>query len=102
MKERQEIHCHGCDRYVQFDIEMDLDGNHVLECPECGHEHCRVVKNGKITGDRWAQRNGQTFFASYVMTSTTTTSAASGYKYFTQQAWSNSTSSNYGTTATTA
>jgi len=57
---RQELHCHACDKYVQFDIDLSLDGNHVLECPECGHEHCRVVKNGVITGERWGQRNGPT------------------------------------------
>lgn len=58
MIERQELHCHNCDMFVQFDIDTELDGNHVLECPNCGHEHCRVVKNGVITDRRWDQRNG--------------------------------------------
>jgi hypothetical protein len=57
--ERQELHCHNCGKYVQFDLDMELDGNHVLECPNCKHEHCRVVKKGKITDTRWDQRNGQ-------------------------------------------
>lgn len=55
---RQELHCHACDKYVQFTLDMALNGNHVLECPNCGHEHCRVVEDGEITADRWAQRNG--------------------------------------------
>jgi DNA-directed RNA polymerase subunit RPC12/RpoP len=58
MIERQEIHCHNCGKYVQFDIDLELDGNHVLKCPECDHEHCRVVKDGIITEERWDSRNG--------------------------------------------
>src|ERR1700690_528754 len=56
--ERQEIHCHNCDKYVQFTLDLSMNGNHVLKCPNCGHEHCRVVENGKITDTRWDQRNG--------------------------------------------
>jgi transcription elongation factor Elf1 len=40
MNEAQELHCHNCDKYVQFTIDTELNGNHVLECPNCGHEHC--------------------------------------------------------------
>jgi len=54
---RQELYCHECGNYVQFTIDQNLDGNHVLECPKCKHEHCRVVKDGVITGDRWDSRN---------------------------------------------
>lgn len=74
MNERQEIWCHNCNQYVQFDIDMELDGNHVLLCPNCEHEHCRVVKNGVITDDRWDSRNGATY---YVSTSSATTSITS-------------------------
>jgi predicted RNA-binding Zn-ribbon protein involved in translation (DUF1610 family) len=58
--ERQELHCHACDKYVQFDIDLSLNGNHVFNCPNCGHEHCRVVQNGIITDARWDRRNGPT------------------------------------------
>ncbi len=58
MIERQELYCHECGHYVQFPIDLELNGNHVLACPVCGHEHCRVVKDGKITGERWDSRNG--------------------------------------------
>ena len=60
MIERQELYCHDCGKYVQFNLDLSLNGNHVLNCPNCGHEHCRVVKDGKITGERWDQGNGQT------------------------------------------
>ncbi len=48
--ERQEIYCHACTSYVQFDIDLALNGNQVLHCPRCGHEHCRVGQNGRIKG----------------------------------------------------
>lgn len=56
--ERQEIWCHACEGHICFDIDLALDGNHVLKCPKCGHEHCRVVRNGRVTRDRWDRRNG--------------------------------------------
>lgn len=76
MIERQELHCHNCNQYVQFDIDLSLNGNHVFECPNCGHEHCRVVKDGIITDDRWDSRNGQTL---YINTSTITYTSTSTY-----------------------
>jgi hypothetical protein len=57
-KQRQELHCHACNNYVQFDIDVEQQGNHVIICPNCGHEHCRVVRNGIITEARWDRRNG--------------------------------------------
>jgi len=57
----QELYCHACGGYVRFDLDLALDGNHVLECPNCGHEHCRVVKGGVITDARWDRRNGPTY-----------------------------------------
>lgn len=71
--ERQELHCHACNHYVQFDMDLTLNGNHILYCPNCGHEHCRVVKNGVITDDRWDSRNPNTHWASNVVFSTTST-----------------------------
>jgi hypothetical protein len=99
MLERQEIHCHNCNKYVQFNLDIEINGNHVLKCPVCGHEHCRVVKDGKITGDRWDQRNGpiipvSTSTITYTTTSTyvvytncSTTSGTSGL--YTYMAWQN-------------
>ena|SRR5271157_727734 len=56
--ERQELHCHACGKYVQFDLDTAINGNHVLACPNCGHEHCRAVYKGKISDVRWDSRNG--------------------------------------------
>ena len=79
MTERQELHCHACNRYVQFDIDLELDGNHVLNCPNCGHEHCRVVRNGRITGDRWDSRNDLDQTAITISSASITSSATSNY-----------------------
>jgi hypothetical protein len=62
--EKQELYCHGCQNYVQFELDISISGNHVLDCPKCGHEHCRVVENGKITGDRWDSRNKNVVYIS--------------------------------------
>ncbi len=66
MIERQELYCHDCNRWVQFSIDLSVDGNYVIECPECGHEHCRVVRNRRITDVRWDRRNGPTMHANDV------------------------------------
>lgn len=55
--ERQELWCHDCERYVQFDVDIHLDGEFLIRCPNCGHEHCRIVRDGRITDIRWSQRN---------------------------------------------
>ena len=51
------MYCHNCDKNFIARIDYDVDGQHVVECPHCGHEHCRVIKNGSITDDRWDGRN---------------------------------------------
>jgi hypothetical protein len=55
--EIQEIHCHNCNRYVQFPIDLSLNGRHVLNCPNCGHEYCRIVNRGVISEERWDTRD---------------------------------------------
>lgn len=55
--ERQELHCHDCGKYIQFDLDLEVEGNHVLECPVCKHQHCRVVQKGKVSDIRWDARN---------------------------------------------
>jgi DNA-directed RNA polymerase subunit RPC12/RpoP len=73
---RQELHCHNCERYVQFVIDLSLDGKHVLKCPNCGHEHYRIVRNGRITADRWGQDPSQGISPIFYIGQTTCTSTA--------------------------
>jgi DNA-directed RNA polymerase subunit RPC12/RpoP len=50
--------CHACANQFVALLDYTVNGNHVIECPHCGHEHCRVIEGGKITGERWDSRHG--------------------------------------------
>jgi len=51
------MYCNDCGNNFIAELDMDLDGDHIVECPHCGHEHCRTIENGKVTNDRWESRN---------------------------------------------
>jgi hypothetical protein len=91
--ERQELYCHACEKYVQFNVP-ETDGNLIVICPNCKHEHCRVVKGGVITEDRWDSRNGgQTIYATGTIssgTSWTIIANSSGTDNYIAQSWLNS------------
>lgn len=77
-KTKQELHCHNCGMYVQFLVDLSLEGQHKFNCPECNHEHYRVVRNGVITSERWGQdpSQGQNSGATYTATVTGTSTTA--------------------------
>lgn len=52
------MNCTECSKQFVALLDYALNGNHIVECPHCGHEHCRVIVNGKITEDRWSSRYG--------------------------------------------
>jgi uncharacterized protein YbaR (Trm112 family) len=100
--EKQELYCHNCSKYVQFDVP-ETDGRLVVVCPNCKHEHCRIVKDGVITKDRWDSRNvgngtiiyatgtssaSESFITSYTLSSSTTSFT------FIAQSWLNGTTAN--------
>lgn len=33
-------------------LRTNIDGNYILVCPSCGHEHHRQIRKGAITSDR--------------------------------------------------
>ena len=76
MTERQELWCHACRRYVQFDIDTELEGDHVIDCPSCGHKHYRVVRGGVVTGARWGTANPPAGTMFYTATGTASTAAS--------------------------
>lgn len=95
--ERQELWCHDCQNYVQFDLDLSLDGNHVLECPNCSHEHCRVVEKGIITDIRWDRRNGPAIWVAtntITFTTTSTWDSSNSSSYFLYTAWMDASSTN--------
>lgn len=76
----QELYCHNCNRYVQFRIDEELDGQHTIVCPNCGHEHYRYVNKGVISEQRWASSNQQVYPAytyGYTVTSSSVSSTGS-------------------------
>ncbi len=77
MIKRQELYCHGCNGYVQFNLDTSLNGNHVLNCPKCGHQHHRYVNNGIIEGAMRSTPN----VLSYRASSTTWTSTSTWDTY---------------------
>lgn len=53
---RTDMHCHNCHKGFIALLDYRIDGNHIVECPHCGHEHCRAIEKGKITKERWDSR----------------------------------------------
>lgn len=54
---RTEEDCSECKKTIVAKIDFDLNGNHRIVCPHCGHVHFRVIKDGKMTGDRWSYKD---------------------------------------------
>lgn len=57
---RTDMHCHDCNKTFYASIDFDIDGNHTIICPHCGHNHCRVIENGQVTSERWDSKWGET------------------------------------------
>lgn len=50
---KTHLHCHSCrSGFVAF-LNYDVDGNHRIVCPRCGHIHYRVIDKGIVTSDRY-------------------------------------------------
>ena len=93
MSETQELHCHKCGSYLTFKTRPELTGNIIIIC-KCGHQHCRVVKDGEVTRDRWDSRSKLVSKQLAVTRDRSIYSTHSGRKggehgTFLQQAWSN-------------
>ena len=55
---RTDMHCHSCSEQALPSnfiarIDYNLEGNHEIECPRCGHLHYRVVRKGVVSEDRY-------------------------------------------------
>lgn len=53
MRQKVEFHCTSCGKYFDIKLNMKLNGNHRVHCPNCEHVHYRKIENGEITGDRF-------------------------------------------------
>ena len=54
---RTDMWCHGCSKNFIATLDFDLDGNHEIECPCCGHLHYRKIKAGIVTDARYDSDN---------------------------------------------
>lgn len=52
-KVRTDMHCTHCHKGFLAHIDFDVEGNHEIVCPMCGHGHYRGIRKGKITSERW-------------------------------------------------
>lgn len=55
----QELYCHNCGQYVQFQLDEEMDGEHIIICPNCKHDHYRYINKGIISDQRWGQSPSQ-------------------------------------------
>lgn len=94
----QELFCHNCEKYVRFQLDEEVEGQHIIKCPECGHEHYRYVNNGIISDTRWGSANRQTI-PTYYATSISVSSTSWQTNPYSQTA-SSWTISIYGTSTT--
>jgi hypothetical protein len=59
MRQLIEFYCSSCGKYFDVKLNMSLNGNHRVHCPnpKCGHIHFRQIKNGEITGQRFTENS---------------------------------------------
>jgi hypothetical protein len=50
---RTECDCTECGGKFIARLNYDIDGDHKIICPRCGHLHYRTIKKGVVTETRW-------------------------------------------------
>ena len=86
---RTQLHCHNCNGHFTVDFDDDKNGRHVVNCPNCNHEHCRIIVDGVVTEERWDSRNPDQYAVSGVYYPTYN---YTGYSYTTSSSTSTATS----------
>ncbi len=54
----QELYCNECRRYLRVKTKPWKNGKIIIVCDHCRHQHCRWVKNGRLSDGRWGVKNG--------------------------------------------
>lgn len=85
------MHCHECGNNFVAELDFDINGDHVIECPHCMHEHCRTIKDGLITEARWDSKNssGHQVRARSVWKSSVIQAKTSSVSHFIRDRWLN-------------
>lgn len=50
---RTDCDCHSCSGKFIAKLNYDIDGDHRIVCPRCGHIHYRTIQKGVVTTTRW-------------------------------------------------
>jgi DNA-directed RNA polymerase subunit RPC12/RpoP len=53
---RTDCDCHSCSGRFIAKLNYDIDGDHRVVCPRCGHIHYRTIQKGVVTETRWNSR----------------------------------------------
>jgi len=48
MRELIEFYCNDCDGYFRVNLNLEIDGDFLFVCPQCGREHPRTVTKGDL------------------------------------------------------
>jgi DNA-directed RNA polymerase subunit RPC12/RpoP len=96
---KTEIYCHECERYFTVELDLDLDGNHEIKCPNCGHTHYRVIEKGRVTGERYQSSMGMAYTYSIQSYSSTYTASSDNSSW--QSSYGSTQSSNGNSYAST-
>lgn len=59
MRQTFEFQCTECHKYFDVKLNVSLNGNYRIHCPQCSHIHYRQIKDGKITDIRFTQSDDQ-------------------------------------------
>lgn len=54
---RTDMYCSECGKQFIAEIDHAIEGDFVIECPSCLHEHLRKISQGTVTASRWGSRN---------------------------------------------
>ena len=61
MRQLVEFYCQECRKYFDVKLNMSLNGNHRVHCPNCGHIHFRMITDGQITEARFTQNQNDEY-----------------------------------------
>lgn len=48
MRELIEFNCNDCGGYFTVNLNLGINGDFLIECPNCGRKHPRRIKNGEV------------------------------------------------------
>jgi len=57
-KQLMEFRCTECSKIFDIMMNLSLNGNYRIHCPNCLHIHYRKVVKGKITDQRFPENHG--------------------------------------------